>query len=519
MISSSLIRTSNFVLRALHSASYFCSVVSLIVFVVCLGCGTGEPDLRPLDGRDQVSAQVIAFCGACHGTPDPASFPKDEWHHEVKQGFDFYVASGRTDLKSPAFNDVVSWYRDRAPVALRLAAVTATPSPVRWKMETLRGPDVGHVSHLAWDGGEKGGLLLCDMKANAINRLQLRQGRLAVVDELIQGTHPAHIECVDLDRDGRLDYVVAELGSFSPQDHSLGRVSWLRMLPSGVWTRSSLLENVGRVADVRAGDFDRDGDVDLIVAEFGWRRTGRTLLLRQESQTADDISFRPETIDERHGVIHVPAADLDNDGDLDFVALVSQEFEEVDAFLNLGNGTFERQIIHLAGDPAFGSSGIQLIDFDQDGDLDVLYTNGDSLDSKYVKPYHGVRWLENMGDYPFDAHEIALLPGAAKALAIDIDRDGDLDVVASAWIPEDLANAELADMQYDSLIWLERKNTQEFERHVISSVRRFGYLAIEVGDLDKDGDTDLVAGWFGGTSSGKNGTVDIFWNEGSNRLK
>ena len=41
-------------------------------------------------------------------------------------------------------------------------------------------------------------------------------------------SHPAHIEPVDLDKDGRGDFLVADLGSFQPADHSDGAVYWLR---------------------------------------------------------------------------------------------------------------------------------------------------------------------------------------------------------------------------------------------------------------------------------------------------
>src|SRR5579859_2502139 len=107
--------------------------------------------------------------------------------------------------------------------------------------------------------------------------------------------------------------------------------------------------------------------------------------------------FVATVFDPRHGAIHVPIADLNHDGRPDFVALISQEFETVVAFLNTGPGKFEPHVTHAAPHPAFGSSGIQLVDLDQDGDLDVLYSNGDVLDSNLLRPYHGIQWLENRG--------------------------------------------------------------------------------------------------------------------------
>ena len=68
------------------------------------------------------------------------------------------------------------------------------------------------------------------------------------------------------------------------------------------------------------------------------------------------------------------------------------------AFLNEGDGRFRKETLYAAPHPAYGCSGIQLVDLNGDGRLDVLYTNGDVLDSPYLlKPYHGVQWLENRG--------------------------------------------------------------------------------------------------------------------------
>src|SRR5207237_8018061 len=128
--------------------------------------------------------------------------------------------------------------------------------------------------------------------------------------------------------------------------------------------------------------------------------------------------FAPRVLDNRHGATHVPVADLNGDGKPDFVALMSQEHETVVAFLNEGGGRFRKETIYTAPHPSFGSSGIQLVDLDGDGDLDVLYTNGDSLDAPYLlKPYHGVQWLENTGSFPFTHHRLADVYAARRPLA------------------------------------------------------------------------------------------------------
>src|SRR5262249_15801998 len=151
-------------------------------------------------------------------------------------------------------------------------------------------------------------------------------------------------------------------------DERLGGVFWLKGRPDGSYKPLILANGLGRVADVQAADFDGDGDLDLIVAEFGFLATGGILLLENRTTDPDRPNFVPTTVDPRHGPIHVPVADLNGDGRPDFVALISQEHETVVAFLNAGKGRFRPEVIYTAPHPAFGSSGIQLVDLDGDGD-------------------------------------------------------------------------------------------------------------------------------------------------------
>jgi hypothetical protein len=240
---------------------------------------------------------------------------------------------------------------------------------------------------------------------------------------------------------------------------------------------------------------DGDGDLDLVVAAFGWRTVGGIFLLENVTKTWDAPAFVRREIDGRPGAIHVPVADLDGDGRPDFVALLAQHYESVEFFKNLGKGEFRPQVLDKAPHPAWGSSGLELVDFDQDGDLDILVTNGDMLDDFLLKPYHGIRWLENKGGLRFEAHSLANLPGVHRALAADVDGDGDMDVVAGAYVRFKVGNGPPRSRpDLASLVWLEQEAPGQWKRHTLE--QGAAHVTLDVADYDRDGDMDIVVGNF-----------------------
>jgi hypothetical protein len=132
-------------------------------------------------------------------------------------------------------------------------------------------------------------------------------------------------------------------------------------------------------------------------------------------------------------------------------------------------------------------------------------THGDTFDDFVLKPYHGIIWLENRGSFPYVVHELALLPGAQRAQATDLDGDGDHDNVASAMISGGDATATLA-----SLVWLEQVGPGRFERRTLEAGTPF-HATLDIADVDGDGDSDLAVGWFAlGRPLG--GWVDLWVN-------
>jgi hypothetical protein len=102
------------------------------------------------------------------------------------------------------------------------------------------------------------------------------------------------------------------------------------------------------------------------------------------------------------------------------------------------------------------------------------------------------------------------MPGVIRALAVDLDGDVDLDVVACAFLPEVILRGA-SRREYDSLIWLEQVEPGRFVRHSLQRSEE-GHMSMEVGDLNGDGRTDLVLGGFAAKTDSAPTWLTILWD-------
>jgi hypothetical protein len=344
------------------------------------------------------------------------------------------------------------------------------------------------ISNLAVSDLDSDGLMdiiVCDTKNNFVSWIQQKpEGSFSehiLATDLIA---PAHVQIVDFDHDGDLDIMVAVLGMLFPSNDKIGSVVILENKGDCTFTTHTIAEKIARVSDVRAADLDGDGDNDLAVAQFGYD-DGETRWM----ENLGGWKFRSHILQSLSGPVNIEITDIDKDGDNDIISLVSQEWEEIYCFLNDGSGNFRPNLLWGSTNEDFGSSGIYMFDIDNDGDDDILYTNGDAFD--YIppqgRPWHGTQWLENTGGLKFTMHRICNFVGAYSLRPADIDNDGDYDLFAvSAFNLWDNPSSQ-------SFIWLENNGEMKFTLHNITNTPTH-ILTMEPGDFNNDGFTDFVTG-------------------------
>jgi hypothetical protein len=157
----------------------------------------------------------------------------------------------------------------------------------------------------------------------------------------------ACVEVLDFDSDGDMDVFVG--GFVLPGDYPTANPSRLYINNGGKFSKSenTLFQNLGLIKDVVAGDYNKDGKTDLIIAGE-W--TAITLL----KNTGKDFEIDNNSIPQKSGLWQsLIFEDFDGDGDLDLIA---------------GNLGLNSQFCATASEPLT----LQVADFDENGRKDPI---------------------------------------------------------------------------------------------------------------------------------------------------
>lgn len=285
------------------------------------------------------------------------------------------------------------------------------------------------------------------------------------------------VYAADIDGDGYMDVLGASgyLGN---------EVAWWRNSGTApiTWEKHTIRANLPFAHEVYATDFDSDGRMDVFAAASYCDR-----ILWWHNNGGNPITWTEQTIDSTFtGAKSVRVGDIDGDGDNDVVGAAIWN-NQIAWWRNEGGNpvTWTKQVI----DNIFsGAHRVQIVDIDQDGHPDVLGA-----------AYFGnqIAWWRNSGDSVITWAKQTIgnqFYQACISLAVDLDIDGDMDVLGTAQSGDQLA--WWRNNGGSPIVWVKSE---------ISSLDRVWPL--DVGDLDEDGDIDVFA------ASSHVGTNEVKWWE------
>ncbi len=388
------------------------------------------------------------------------------------------------DAKPPASADAARAVK-HAPARAPLDVNYFSPRPIGEPPDGA--PWITDLTIVDLDGDGLKDVLVCDAHRNRVS--WIRQVSLGVFAEQDIGdtvAGPAHVEVADLNGDGHLDVLVAVMGVVPPSNAKTGAVVVLVNDGTNRFTNRTLLQDVARVTYVAAAPLAESGRLDLVVGQFGYLE-GEIRWMENQG----DWKFKSHRLLDLPGTIHAPVADLDGDGHLDIVALVAQDSEEVHAFIGSELGRFRDRVLYGSLNKDFGSSGLTLGDMNQDGRPDIVYTNGDGFDyaTPGSRPWHGVQWLENLGERKFVYHRVGDFPGAYSPVVTDLNGDGLPDIVASSCFND------WTDKNAVSLMGFENDGHGHFAPRILAH-QPTHLVVVKAADLFHDGRVELVSGAF-----------------------
>ncbi|MEJ7645393.1 MAG: FG-GAP-like repeat-containing protein [Chryseolinea sp.] len=453
--------------------------VGVIFIVLAFSCAS------PAEKDERTARQA---CGSCHAFPPASMLPKSTWSKEILPQMAFRMGLEFTELgklseadqeevlltlpakamvSNAEWEEIKRYYQTAAPDSLEVTSANITDTLDNFDVEPFKLPAFPLNTSITADT-----LNQKTFVGTRLNKLYALNGAFVADDSFQLPSPPSRVIIT-----GEDELTMSLMGIMDPNDQALGKIVTLRLSDRRMTT---LVDSLKRPVFFEQTDLDGDNLNDIIVCAFG-NYSGNLVGFRN----LGDGTYKRIVLLGVPGARKVVITDIDNNGKKDIIALMSQGDEKIIAFLNQGDFDFRVKTL-LIFPAVYGSSYFDMMDFNSDGVLDILYTNGDNADySTVLKPYHGVRIFLNNGKNDFNESWFYNMHGASQAIAEDFDKDGDIDVAAISFFPDFKKHPE------QGFIYFE--NTGSGYKPQVTSMAADGrWLIIKAWDVDNDGDTDIL---------------------------
>ncbi len=266
---------------------------------------------------------------------------------------------------------------------------------------------------------------------------------------------------------------------------------------TGVWQTNTITTLVEQPRSVYAADMDNDGDMDVLSASSradpnGPPNTFASIDWYENDGNENFMTHVITTDVDRPFTVY--AADVNGDGNMDVLSASRADnrivWHENNGVAGTGRVFTSHDITTGTASPLLtnGATSVYVVDVDNDGDMDVL--SASTRDDR-------IAWYENDGSENFTPHDITI-GGADNPRSVytaDIDGDGDMDVLSAS-------NAD------DKIAWYENDGSENFITHDITT-NADGAESVYAADVDGDGDMDVLS------ASGNDDKIAWYENDGS----
>lgn len=461
----------------------------LFVFVFEISCNSDISEGKAL---------AKTHCSSCHMFPEPNMLPKNVWQYSTlpymgimmgidkeienlpKELMDYAILKPETNLISAKdYEKIKEYYLSEAPKTLEFPVYSALPElKGRFDIEKLnvRSPNGKIPNYTAVKIDEKNQRIVAGDQSNRLIWILDRNGKPT---QTIKDQNA--LAYVDIETEK--PYLFTYIGFTTQANPDVnGSAEWLNMTETANNERVKILPDLNRPIEVLSRNLDETPDEELISNEFGFKFGGLSVWKKDASG-----KYQKKVISTQTGATKTIIQDFNGDKKPDILSLCAQGDEKIILYLNKGSLKFEEKLL-LRFPSIYGSSSFDIADIDKDGKFDIVYTAGDNADfTTVLKPYHGVYVFRNKGNFKFEQSQFFMQNGATKVVPGDFDNDGDIDMVSIALFP-DVDKRPLEGFMYFE------NNSSKFIQKTLPINHLGRWSVIDAGDIDQDGDIDLVLG-------------------------